>query len=275
MPIMSLAQPNLYTSLTPQASAFMRLGLVGEDISHSLSPKLHEGWLADFNLQGSYGLIDETAFTKALLERLILEGYRGVNITSPFKMKAAQLATKRDEIVSQTGVANTMLFTQGEVWAWNTDAEALTEALSDADLTSALVLGGGATARTTIWVLQHLGCNNIQFITRSTQTQIPGAKALKWNNQGVYRIPQKPTIIINTLSIELEDYLEGKKIEPSDTYVQWSYIYPLPFFSKPIRMVKGFDLLKAQGRKSFEYWVKANPRAIHENYLTHEKIPKF
>jgi shikimate dehydrogenase len=103
-----------------------RLGLVGSGIDRSLAPAFHElaGQLTGLDV--SYELIphdaDDPAAVEPLLRQLARDGFRGLNITVPFKASAWQSATAPSPEVIATGVANTLLLgPDGPSRACNTD----------------------------------------------------------------------------------------------------------------------------------------------------------
>lgn len=65
-------------------------------------------------------LVEEHAF-ESYVKDFFVQGGSGLNITLPFKARAAQLATQSSERVQQTGAANTLWIEHGEVRADNTD----------------------------------------------------------------------------------------------------------------------------------------------------------
>ena len=73
-------------------------GVVGDPISHSLSPKLHGYWLKKYNIFGDY-----VAFHVAsnelpdFVERLRTNKIEGVNLTVPHKEQALTLVDKLDD----------------------------------------------------------------------------------------------------------------------------------------------------------------------------------
>lgn len=103
-----------------------RLGLVGSGIAHSLAPAFHTLAGDLLGLDVSYELIprDPTFSTemKRFVGQLGAEGFRGVNITVPFKTAAWHATTAPSEEVLATGAANTLLLgPDGPRQAFNTD----------------------------------------------------------------------------------------------------------------------------------------------------------
>lgn len=140
-----------------------RYGLLGEHLGHSYSPQIHA-------LLGSapYELFevapDEVeAFIRG-------GGWDGINVTVPYKKRAAELADIRSGRVEALGAANTLVRKDdGEIFADNTDVlgfMALLEDFSREKLGRAasaafagkkvLVLGTGGAARAVSYVLEDI-----------------------------------------------------------------------------------------------------------------------
>jgi hypothetical protein len=91
----------------------IRLALIGRHIDSSLAPAFHTHAGQMLGLDVSYELIPrEPSFSSqlnGLLAQLGEAGYRGVNITVPFKAEAAQAAVELSDGVASIGVAHTLL----------------------------------------------------------------------------------------------------------------------------------------------------------------------
>lgn len=163
-----------------------RAGVVGSPIAHSLSPVLHGAAYAALGLEGwTYG--------RAEVGRGVLDDHLaglgpewvGLSVTMPGKEEALALAGSASPDAVLAGAANTLV-RSGDGWAAdNTDVYGLTTALTEAGLrtpATALVLGGGATARSALLALRHLGVQEVTLLVRDrvrpeTQTlleRLPG-----------------------------------------------------------------------------------------------------
>jgi len=96
--------------------------VMGNPIAHSRSPWIHARFaqLTGQSLHYERRLVPLDGFAQAL-QSFAAEGGRGCNITVPFKLEAAQLATTRSERVQLAGAANTLVFDGGNIHADNTD----------------------------------------------------------------------------------------------------------------------------------------------------------
>ena len=96
--------------------------VMGNPIAHSRSPWIHARFaaLTGEPLHYERRLVAIDGFAQALRD-FAAAGGRGCNITVPFKLQAAELATSRSERVQLAGAANTLTFDNGAIHADNTD----------------------------------------------------------------------------------------------------------------------------------------------------------
>lgn len=130
-------------------------GVIGDPISHSHSPLIHNAAFAHLGVNAVYLPFrvprgELATFLKAFRE-IPVTGY---SVTLPHKEAAAKLAHEKDEAVDAIGAANTLLATEADFRATNTDAEAALESLrahlpAGTALSSrtALIVGAGGVAR--------------------------------------------------------------------------------------------------------------------------------
>jgi shikimate dehydrogenase len=140
-------------------------GIVGHPVRHSESPLLHHQWMRAEGLPGAYLALDvETQREfRDLLERLGPGGFRGINVTLPWKTVALAAATSAEPPAQLAGAANCLTW-DGRGWtAALTDVEAMERRLNElrragvwsgSELT---LLGSGASARATLVAARHLG----------------------------------------------------------------------------------------------------------------------
>ena len=84
-------------------------GIMGWPVSHSRSPKLHNYWLAQHGLSGSYvPLAVEPAGLAQALRELPAKKFAGVNLTIPHKEAAMAFVDRIDDIGRRVGAINTV-----------------------------------------------------------------------------------------------------------------------------------------------------------------------
>ncbi len=179
----------------------IRLGVLGWPVAHSRSPAIQNAALEAAGLGASWHyqllpvppeLFDETV--RALPDA----GFRGVNVTIPHKEAALALATDASDRARAIGAANTLLFKDdGQIDADNTDAPALTDALSqhiELSGSSVLVLGAGGSARAAVWALKDAGAGDVAIWNRTPGRAERAGRRIRSTGCGqTKRRPRTPT----------------------------------------------------------------------------------
>ncbi|MFH2134565.1 MAG: shikimate dehydrogenase [Pseudomonadota bacterium] len=103
-----------------------RYAVIGNPISHSKSPLIHRLFAEQTGQDISYEAIEAPldGFA-ATIERLRAEGYKGCNVTVPFKFEAYEIANERSERALSAQAANTLVFDGIHIYADNTDGAGL------------------------------------------------------------------------------------------------------------------------------------------------------
>jgi shikimate dehydrogenase len=140
-----------------------RLAVLGQPISHSRSPAMHNAALAELGLadEWSYEAIEVAPDDFDVRVRAMPgEGFVGANVTVPHKLAALALGDEVSEAARAIGAANTLSFAEGGIAAENTDATGILDALPESpEGVRALVLGAGGSARAVVWALVTKGAD--------------------------------------------------------------------------------------------------------------------
>ncbi len=130
-----------------------RYCVIGNPIAHSKSPAIH----AAFALQTGQDLVYERCLAPldgfaASVAALVAAGCKGANVTVPFKLDAAALATSLSARAEAAGAVNTLSFAGGAIAGDNTDGAGLVnDIVRNAGFAIAgkriLLLGAGGAAR--------------------------------------------------------------------------------------------------------------------------------
>lgn len=138
-------------------SETIKAAVLGHPIKHSKSPLIHNHWIKEHGLNGSYEAIDVAP--EDLLEtvkRLFDEGYKGFNLTIPHKESIIEICDRLDPSAMSIGAVNTIAMKDGEIHGFNTDAYGFLANIKNAapdfefDLGPAVLLGAGGASRALI-----------------------------------------------------------------------------------------------------------------------------
>ena len=102
-----------------------RYAVIGNPISHSKSPLIHKLFAEQTGQDISYIAIEAplNAFSETV-ERLMREGYKGCNITVPFKFEAFRIANQKSDRAQTAQAVNTLKF-EDDIHGYNTDGAGL------------------------------------------------------------------------------------------------------------------------------------------------------
>lgn len=130
-----------------------RYCVIGNPVGHSKSPAIHAAFARQTGQDIAYELclapLDSFAAT---VQRLMDEGFRGANVTVPFKLEAAAACSSLSIRAQAAGAVNTLLFASGAIEGDNTDGAGLVnDIVGNAGFSIAgkrvLLLGAGGAAR--------------------------------------------------------------------------------------------------------------------------------
>jgi hypothetical protein len=145
--------------------------LLGEHISHSLSPGIFNGTFAALGLDYEYGLLDvpPTRLQEALA-RMRRPDCLGGNITMPYKRDVLAAAEECSEAVRRCGAASLLINRDGRFVLENTDVEAIAALLSRRASTiatgPAVILGAGGAAAAMLEGLRRVPPTRVLVLAR-------------------------------------------------------------------------------------------------------------
>lgn len=157
--------------------------VIGNPVSHSLSPEIHARFAASLDERIEYGklLVPAGEFAPHA-QRFFDEGGHGANVTLPFKVDAFGFAQSSSARARAAGAANFLARRSGAIHADNTDGAGLV-----ADLTRNLalelrgarivVLGAGGAARGVLGPLLALAPAAIEIANRTAGNAVELARA--------------------------------------------------------------------------------------------------
>lgn len=154
----------------------------GHPIAHSLSPRIHQAFAAQFSLTLSYHSIDAApeVFADAVAGFFGAQGGRGANVTLPHKAAAYALATRHSATARQAGTCNVLTpAADGTLDGHNTDGIGLVRDLCQRHGVSlagarVLLLGAGGAARGVAGPLLDAQLAELHVVNRRAD----GARAL-------------------------------------------------------------------------------------------------
>lgn len=239
--------------------------LLGNPVSHSLSPQLHSAAFAASGIDAVYVAcaVTDVAAAVAGLDAL---GALGANVTVPHKRAVWDLVTQRTDEAQHIGAANTLFRADDGSWvADNTDAAGLQRVLTD-DIgvtarTAVVMFGAGGAARAAAVALGRLGAR-LRVEARRAEQAADVQRLAATAGAGVLAPEQAPDLVINATPLGLHgEHLPDRFRTLSADQIALDLVYgrePTPFVrearAQGAAAWDGLGMLVAQAGVSFERW---------------------
>ena len=263
------------------------LGIFGDPVEHSLSPRMQNAAIQAGNLDAVYVPF---RVTKAQLcdavRGLRAMGMRGVNLTIPLKEAACSLVDELDEQARLTGAINTIVNDNGRLKGYNTDGDGLLKALKlelDVEVPGrrVMLLGAGGACRAALVALCQSGAAWVGVANRTeersqaliaefteqfkgtTLASFPLSEALS------AACPEPVDLLVNTSSIGLKGEAFGFPV--SVCVRPGGSVYDMVYMAEATPLVRdarqaglaaadGLGMLAGQGELAFGLWFGMAPQ---------------
>jgi len=154
----------------------LRLGLIGDHIEESRSPALHDLAGRLNGIEVSYELLIPARLGESfeeVFESCRRDGFRGLNITYPYKERVLSHVRPCDEAVRAIGSVNTVVFEPDGPVGYNTDHSGFMAAwrglFGSERPGDVLMFGAGGVGRAIAFALARLGADRIRLVDRDAR----------------------------------------------------------------------------------------------------------
>jgi len=257
-----------------------KFAIIGKQLSHSLSPTLHNFWLKEYKISGNYNFLEiNINEIYNVLDKIREKEIKGVNVTLPYKQKVIPFLDKLSDFAKESNSVNTIyLNDKNELVGDNTDIYGIQEGyikkiiIEKKKSFRALIIGAGGVSPSIIVSLYKAGITKISLVNRTYQKahelkeKFSNLELLKWEN---YKNKiQSFDIIINATSLGLKggENFDFVLEDFKTTMIYVDTIYnPLEtkmikhFKANKIKTYNGLDMFMYQGQKSFYLWNGIKP----------------
>ena len=170
----------------------LQLGLIGDNIAQSRAPVLHRLAGGQSGVSVRYDRLVPQQMGEefdTVFDRCAGRGYRGVNVTYPYKERAAGKVRITDPLVRAIGAVNTVLFEADGPVGFNTDHSGFVAAYrgvrGDVGPGAVCLIGTGGVGRAMAFGLLALGAAEIRLV----DVDMAKAEALARDLRGVHGAP--------------------------------------------------------------------------------------
>ena len=182
--------------------------VIGNPITHSLSPKLHNYWIKQNNIDAIY---DKKKLNEDELYNLILDvkerNISGINVTVPFKNSVIPLLDELSDESNKTQSVNTIYLKDKRIIGHNTDSEGFENEIKkiyfDFKNKKIFILGAGGVVPSIIYASMKMNSSEI-FVSNRTSEKAEKVKNI-FNNIKLISWGDMPDfdVIINATSLGL------------------------------------------------------------------------
>jgi len=257
-------------------------GLFGHPVEHTLSPLFMNFIFNRLNLNSRYIAFDiKQENIKDALHSLRILGFKGVNVTIPYKQSVFKSIESLSDDAMLIGAVNCIVNKNGLLYGHNTDHLGFIKPLGDRDLKirdeSAIIIGCGGAARSVLYALMKKGIYRIYLINRTKKnadnfilwsketlqfkeiTYIGDKNAL---SQGIVN---DTALIINTTPVGMFPDIKNNPLPEGITFKSGHIVYDLIYNPDKTAILKkaekegaqainGFEMLILQGLYSCGLW---------------------
>tara|TARA_Y100001958_G_C21141173_1_gene479860 strand:- start:22 stop:852 length:831 start_codon:yes stop_codon:yes gene_type:complete len=264
-----------------------KFAIIGNPVSHSLSPIMHNYWLEKYDIKAEYEILKiEENQIQSVINKIKDKEIKGINVTLPFKKSVIPFLDRIVNDANETHSVNTVMLDQNNnLVGENTDVfgfqAAYLKSFSNQEKKNkkVLIFGAGGVAPSIILALLKSNIVDISLANRTYEKSLflkknfKEIKVIRWEDCS--KEIGKFDIIINATSLGLKtsdnfqiDFNTFKKnLLFIDTIYNPSQTQMVKFFkSKQVRSINGLNMLIYQGQKSFYLWNKINPE-VDDNLL--------
>ncbi len=248
--------------------------VIGDPVEHSLSPKLHNHWIKENNIDAIYDKkhLDESDIKKIVLE--VKKGnIDGINVTVPFKKFIIPFLDELTAIAQEAQSVNTIYKIKDKVVGHNTDVDGFELALNHINYQvknkKIFILGAGGVAPSIIISLKKMKASKIILSNRTKKKAENLSK--QYSNLQIIDWGETPEfdMIINATSLGLksndEINLNYKKIGPDKLFydviynpIETNFLLKAKKFGNRIENGKMMFIYQAQ--LAFKIWHNILPK---------------
>ena len=255
--------------------------VIGDPISHSKSPLIHNFWLRKLGIDAEYRACHVRAEELAgyFAQRREDADWRGCNITVPHKVAAMVLVDSLDRDAAAVGAINTVTSDcGGSLAGFNTDCAGFLEPLGDRPFDVVTVVGAGGAARA---VLAGLASRGVKWVSVQNRSIGKGAALLTefgLTGQAYGLDDEVPTagLLVNASILGMAGQPELPPVERhvADDGLVYDIVYaPLETRliaaarARGICTIDGLAMLIGQAAAAFEKFFGAPAPRVHDDEL--------
>jgi shikimate-5-dehydrogenase len=264
--------------------------IFGYNISHSLSPTLHNTGFRELGLPHHFSIHETVAVDESIESIIKRPDFGGASVTFPHKLRIGQLLHSVSPSAQKVGAVNTIVAqgtgTERKLHGDNTDWIGIKRCIERGSIdnmgsSAGLVLGAGGAARAACYALQTLGIAEVLIVNRTLSKAEEMASHFDQVSSRSFDTLEKAAeaatiplrvIVACVPADDLEkDMIPAKLFSDSSTgvLVEMAYRPQVTGMMKATadhkgwHIFRGIDVLEEQAYEQFEMWTgKPAPKQI-------------
>jgi 3-dehydroquinate dehydratase/shikimate dehydrogenase len=255
-------------------------GIIGQPVSHSLSPHIHNAAFAAAEMNAVYmpfEVTDVMQFIRRMAHPNTREldwRLKGLSVTAPHKSSVVQCLDFIDRSAREIGAVNTIVEKDGELHGFNLDAAGfiapLRQALGTIANTRCAVIGAGGAARACVWALRNEGAHVTVFARDAAQGEFL-AKTFDVNyEQFSHNGFNGFDVVVNATPLGTRGESENQTVATAEQLRGVRLAYDLVYNPSETRFMReariagcevlgGIEMLLAQAVEQFQLWTGQVP----------------
>ena len=249
------------------------LCVIGDPVAHSLSPRIHNAFLAESGLDYVYLAFQVKAGDLGrFIHAVQVLGIKGFNVTMPHKEWIVPFLDDMTEQVRRCGAVNTVAVKDGRLVGHNTDGAGFLRALALGGIVpvgmKVLILGRGGAAKTVALALADNGANVLMAARNMTLPPLDAQiEPVLWEEIG--GIVGACDMVVNATPLGMpgQDFSDFSFVDglPEHAYVVDLVYHPSQTtllrrgHDRGLQAMNGLRHLVCQGALSFEFFTEITP----------------
>jgi shikimate-5-dehydrogenase len=265
--------------------------IFGHNISHSLSPTIHNTAFAELGLPHHYSIHQTPDIDESVKALISSPDFGGASVTFPHKLKVRPLLDSISESATTLGAINTIIAEEsatghrtlrGDNTDWLGIQNCIRQTGISTQCTRAIVVGAGGAARGALYALLQLGVRDVAVVNRTRETaerlvaDFPGLR-IDISSDSLRGVTVPASLIVSCIpadDVREEDIPSTVFADGKGVCIDMAY---RPRVTALMRVAGrregwtvqgGVDVLKVQAYAQFELWTgKSAPVEVIEAAL--------
>lgn len=256
-----------------EAAAKPHYLLIGNPVSHSVSPLMHNTALNYYGIEAKYHAVEvQESDLSSLMSHLNKNQLLGANITIPHKLTFLDVVDELSDEADEIGAVNTIVKTGEKLIGHNTDSYGflvpLEEFKEDMNPERAIIFGTGGATKAIVYSLRTMGFEEIVMVSRRPETLQPQKGVTLCSYDSWIEYADEVNLIVNATPLGMTPDIDTSPVDNSLTdLLNGKVCYDIVYNPRKTKFlaqadenggvtVGGLDMLIYQGAKAFKLWTR-------------------